>query len=302
MGKILVVGSLNMDFVINTDKMPVPGETVLGNNFSLCPGGKGANQAYAIGKIGGDVAMIGAVGNDEYGKKLKDNLQSVNVDVTPIEVIENENTGCAFVTVDETGENNIVVIQGANKMITKETIDKNIKLIEESDIVLMQLEIPIDVVKYTITLAKQYGKTVILDPAPAQASVLDDVFDKIDFAKPNETELSILTGIPTGNMEEIISAARVLNEKGIKNILVTLGKKGSMLINKEECAHFEVPDVKIVDTTAAGDSFIATFSIGLSNGMPVHDSIRFANKVANFVCTRPGAQASIPTREEIENL
>ena len=302
MGKVLVVGSLNMDFVINTDQMPVPGETVLGNTFSLCPGGKGANQAYAIGKIGGDVAMIGAVGNDEYGKKLKDNLQSVNVDVMPIEVIEDENTGCAFVTVDKTGENNIVVIQGTNKMITKETIDKNIKLIEESDIVLMQLEIPIDVVKHTITLAKQYGKTVILDPAPAQAGVLDDVFDKIDFAKPNETELSILTGMPTSNMEEIKSAARALNEKGIKNILVTLGKKGSMLINKEECTHFEVPDIKIVDTTAAGDSFIATFSIGISNGNDVHDSIRFANKVANFVCTRPGAQASIPTREEIENL
>lgn len=302
MGKILVVGSLNMDFVINTDKMPDPGETVLGNNFSLCPGGKGANQAYAIGKIGGDVAMIGAVGDDEYGSKLKQNLQSVNVNITPIEVIKNENTGCAFVTVDKAGENNIVVIQGSNKKITKEVIDKNIKLIEEADIVLMQLEIPIDVVKYTINIAKQYGKTIILDPAPAQPGVLDDVFHKIDFAKPNETELSILTGMPTSNMEEIINAAKVLNEKGIKNILVTLGKKGSMLINKEECVHFEVPETKIVDTTAAGDSFIATFSIGISNGMHIHESIRFANKVANFVCTRPGAQSSIPTKEEIENL
>lgn len=302
MGKILVVGSLNMDFVIDTDKMPVPGETVLGNNFSLSPGGKGANQAYAIGKIGGNISMIGAVGNDEYGKKLKENLQSVNVDVTPIEVIENENTGCAFVTVDKSGENNIVVIQGTNKMITKETINKNINLIKESDIVLMQLEIPIDVVKYAITLAKEYGKTVILDPAPAQANVLDDVFDKIDFAKPNETELSILTGMPTNNIEEIIAAARVLNEKGIKNVLVTLGKKGSMIVNKEECTHFEVPQVPIVDTTAAGDSFIATFAIGLSNGTPIHECIKFANKVANFVCTRKGAQSSIPTKEEVQNL
>ncbi len=302
MGKILVVGSLNMDFVINTDKMPVPGETVLGNNFSLSPGGKGANQAYAIGKIGGNVAMIGAVGNDEYGKKLKENLNSVNVDVTPIEVIDNENTGCAFVTVDKTGENNIIVIQGTNKMITRETIDKNINLIKECDIVLMQLEIPIDVVKYTITLAKEYGKTIIVDPAPAQANVLDDVFDKIDFAKPNETELSILTGMPTTTMEEIIIAARSLNEKGIKNVLVTLGKKGSMIVNKEECTHFEVPQVPIVDTTAAGDSFIATFAIGLSNGKQIHDSIRFANKVANLVVTREGAQSSIPTKEEVENL
>ena len=302
MGKILVVGSLNMDFVIDTDKMPVPGETVLGNNFSLCPGGKGANQAYAIGKIGGQVSMIGAVGNDSYGKILKENLESVNVDVTPVEVIENENTGCAFVTVDKTGENNIVVIQGTNKMITKETIDKNIDLIKQSDIILMQLEIPIDVVKYTIILAKEYGKIVILDPAPAQAKILDDVFDKIDFAKPNETELSILTEMPTNNIEEIIRAAKTLNEKGIRNVLVTLGKKGSMLINKEECTHFEVPQVSIVDTTAAGDSFIATFAIGLANGKSIHESITFANKVANFVCTRKGAQSSIPTKEEVENL
>ncbi|MBR1539911.1 MAG: ribokinase [Clostridia bacterium] len=302
MGKILVIGSLNMDFVINTDKMPAPGETVLGNNFMMSPGGKGANQAYAIGKIGGDVSMIGAVGNDESGEILKNNLKSVNVNTNPIETIDNESTGCAFVTVDKSGENNIVVIQGTNKLVTIEMIDKNIELLRECDIVLMQLEIPVDTVKYVIKRAKEFGKTVILDPAPAQSEVLEEVFDKIDFAKPNETELSILTGMPTSTTEEIVLAARKLNQKGLKNVIVTLGKKGALLINEKECELFEVPDVKIVDTTAAGDSFLATFSISLAEGMSVHDSIRKANKVANFVCTRKGAQSSIPTREEINLL
>ncbi len=302
MGKILVVGSLNMDFVINTDKMPVPGETVLGNYFNLSPGGKGANQAYAVGKLGGNVSMIGAVGDDENGNILRENLKSVNVDVSPVEVLKDCHTGSAFVTVDKSGENSIVVIQGTNKLLTTEMIDKNVDLIKKADIVLLQLEVPINVIKYTINLAKQYNKIVIVDPAPAVYGVLEDVFEKIDFSKPNETELSILTGLPTDTEENIIKAGKALNQKGLKNVIVTLGSKGSILINENEATHFPVPQVNIVDTTAAGDSFIATFAISLSEGKSVHDSIEFASKVANFVVTRRGAQSSIPTKEEVGNL
>lgn len=302
MGKILVIGSLNMDFSIRTERMPKPGETIIGKEFLTSPGGKGANQAYAIGKLGGNVAMIGAVGNDEQGNKLKENLKSVEVDVTPIETINNQKTGCAFVTVDENGENSIVVIPGTNNLVTKKIIDKNIDLIKESDIIVMQLEIPIEVVKYAINIAKENGKIVILDPAPAVSGVLDDVFDKIDFAKPNETELSILTGMPTNNMEEIILAARKLNKNGLKNVIVTLGSKGALLVNKEEATLFEVPQVKIVDTTAAGDSFLATFAISILEGNSIHESIKMANKVANIVVTRKGAQSSIPTKKEIGRL
>jgi len=302
MGKILVVGSLNMDFVINTNKMPLPGETVLGNEFSMTPGGKGANQAYAIGKIGGEVSMIGAIADDEAGSKLKNNLESVGVNTSGIQIINGKSTGCAFVTVDSAGENNIVVIQGTNKLLTKDMIDKNINLLEEADIVLLQLEIPIDVVKYTINLAKDKNKVVVLDPAPAQSEILEDIFNKVDFIKPNETELSMLTGMPTNTIEEIEQAARKLNEKGLKNVIVTLGKKGSMLINQEGAYLFEAPTVKIVDTTAAGDSFLATFAINLANGLEIEECIKRANKVASFVVTRKGAQSSIPTKEEVEKL
>lgn len=302
MGKILVIGSLNMDFSIRTNRMPLPGETIIGNELKITPGGKGANQAYAIGKMGGNVAIIGAVGSDEQGNILKENLKSVGVDVTPIEIINNQNTGCAFVTVDEGGENSIIVIPGANNLVTKEIIDKNIELIRKADIIVMQLEIPIEVVKYAIKIAKQNGKTVILDPAPAVSRELDEIFDKIDYIKPNETELSILTDMPTNNMEEIILAARELNKKGLKNIIVTLGSKGALLVNENESAIFEVPKVKIVDTTAAGDSFLATFAIRLLEGNSIHDCIKMANKVANLVVTRKGAQSSIPTKNEIKRM
>ena len=193
MKRIVVIGSLNMDSVIETPHMPKEGETVSGQSVTLVPGGKGANQAYAAGILGGNVSMIGAVGNDAFGTILKTNLGKAGVDISSVAEIEGATTGQAFITVDDSGENSIIIIAGTNGMVTKEFIQGHIKRIEESDIVIMQLEIPIETVEYVKDLAVGMGKTVIIDPAPAVADLPDSFWQGVDYIKPNETELEILS-------------------------------------------------------------------------------------------------------------
>jgi ribokinase len=301
MGEILVVGSLNMDLVINVNEMPKSGETIIGKNFEFSPGGKGANQAYAAGKLGGNVCMIGAVGKDSYGEKLIQNLKSVGVNTEGIKIVDC-NTGTAFITVNNVGENSIVVVPGANSMLTKKDIDKNIKLIEDCHIVVMQLEIPIEVVQYVAKLAKEKGKIVILDPAPAPKSLPEELLKDVDFIKPNETELQNLTSINTDSIENIVRAARKLIENGVGKVIVTLGSRGSMLITKETYKHFTVKKVKAVDSTAAGDSFTAAFALNLAKGQTYEKAIEFGNMVSGIVVTRKGAQTSIPTFKEVAEL
>lgn len=302
MSKVLVVGSLNMDFVLDVKNMPKPGETILAKGLNFVPGGKGANQAFAMGKLGTDVGMIGAIGKDEYGEKLLCNLKSVNVNTDGIITMPNENTGCAFVNVDEHGENSIVVVGGTNQKITKQMIDEHSELIDEADIIVMQLEIPIDVVAYIAKLAKDKGKYVILDPAPARADLPDELFKNIDIIKPNETEVQILTCKKAETIEELVEAGKVLLKKGVKNVIVTLGGSGSILINENGHKKFETMDVKVIDTTAAGDSFTAALTKGLVENKSVEEAIEFAHLVSAIVCTKKGAQTSIPSMDEIEKF
>ena len=291
-----------MDFVIEVNKMPLPGETIIGKNFTLVPGGKGANQAYAIGKLGAEVSILGAVGNDEYGKKLLQNLNSVNVNVDNVITISEDNTGCAFINVDDNGENNIVVISGANNMITKETIDNNIELIKEADIIVVQLEIPLDVVSYAVKLAKNNNRLVILDPAPAVSNLSGDLLSNIDIIKPNETEIQILSGIEINTNEDIVKAAKILIDKGVKNVIVSLGGKGSILVTKDNVLSFNAPNVEVVDTTAAGDSFIAAIAKSLLDGKTLIEAIEYAHIVSAMVVTKKGAQTSIPNQTEINEF
>lgn len=302
MKNILVIGSLNMDFVIEVNKMPLPGETILGKSFTLIPGGKGANQAYAIGKLGAKASMLGAIGNDEYGMRLLENLNSVNVNTDNITKLDNINTGCAFINVDETGENSIVVVSGANQKITKEMIDNNINLIEEADIIVMQLEIPIEVVTYAAKLAKERGKLVILDPAPAVSDLNEELFSNIDIVKPNETEIEILSGIETKSKDDIIKAAKILIEKGVNTVIVTLGENGSLLVTKEKIESFASPNVEAIDTTAAGDSFTAALAKSLLEGKSIEEAIKFGHIVSAIAVTKKGAQTSIPTQDEVDNF
>lgn len=291
-----------MDFVIEVKQMSLPGQTILGKNFTLVPGGKGANQAYAIGKLGTNTSMLGAVGNDEYGKKLLENLNAVNVNTSGIVKLDNINTGCAFINVDETGENSIVVISGANGKMTKELVDNNINLIEEADIIVMQLEIPVETVTYIAKIAKEKGKLVILDPAPAIANLSSELLSNVDIIKPNETEVQTLSGIQANSEDDIVRAAKSLLEKGANTVIVTLGKNGSLLVTKEKVQSFKSLDVQVVDTTAAGDSFTAALAKSLLEGNSIEKSIEFGHLVSSIVVTKKGAQTSIPNQAEIDTF
>lgn len=300
--KVLVIGSLNMDYSISVDKLPSPGETVLGSDFLLVPGGKGANQAYGLGKLGANVSMIGAVGDDDNGRLLLENLKSVNVNIDGIEVISGEKTGCAFVNVDSNSENNIIVIGGANLKVDKHIIDKNISKVKEADIIVMQLEIPIDTIKYVLELTKEDNKIIIIDPAPAKKNIDKDIFNNVDFIKPNITELEILSGMKINNDIDVVQAANKMLELGVKNVIVTLGENGSILVSKDKNKKFETLKVNAVDSTAAGDSFVAGLALSLSENKPLENSIKYAHIVSSYSVTKKGAQSSIPSKEDLNEF
>jgi ribokinase len=295
---LLIVGSLNMDTVIDVKNMPKPGETILGKKYELCPGGKGANQAYAAGKLGAKVSMIGMLGKDDNGARLLKNLQSVGVNTKGIQTLDDTTSGTAFITVDEHGENSIIVISGANFELAKEHIDRHIDLIDQCDAVVAQLEIPLDVVTYLANVAKSKNKLFILDPAPATSELPEQLIRNVDIMKPNETELQILTGMQTQTEEQIVEAARSLIKRGVKTVVVTVGSKGAVLVTEQDFKVYPSRKVEAVDTTAAGDTFTAAFAMKLMDGSSCEEAIKFGNIVSSIVVTRKGAQNSIPSYEE----
>lgn len=265
MKKILVIGSLNMDFVADVSHIPTVGETILAENFELVPGGKGANQSYAIGKMHGNVAMLGMVGQDTYGERLCENLESVGVDVSRIRKLSGVSTGIAVIGVIPEGDNSILVIPGANAHVDKSYIMENMDLLEASDIIVVQLEIPLETVMYAVKEARKRGKTVILDPAPAVSDLPDELFACVDVIKPNETELAILLQ-ECSDEENLCTNAKLLQQKGVKNIVVTLGGEGSYLLKEDHTEKRLHADktVHVVDTTAAGDSYVAGLAVALA--------------------------------------
>lgn len=290
MKKILVIGSINKDLVVSAPRFPKEGETILGNDFYTSNGGKGANQAAAIAKLGGDISILGAIGDDNFGKDLSGSLSSNNVNIDNLIIKKNASTGIAFITVTESGANNIIVVQGANALITKDDIKE--KLINDYDIIVMQLEIPLEIAKYAASISKKLNKTVILNPSPSVK--LDKEFlSYIDILIPNETEIDIIGGID------------YVFQCGVKNIILTLGKKGCELITKENNRinrkKFGAYDVKVVDTTAAGDSFLGGIVKMLSEDKTIEEATIFAIKVSNITVTRKGAIDSIPTYYEVIN-
>ena len=300
--RILIIGSLNMDIVIEMKRMPLIGETVLGKNLTYVPGGKGANQAYAAGKLGGKVTMLGCVGDDSLGQKLKDNLANSGTDASYIRNIEGKPTGTAIIYVNDDGDNSIVVISGANEACDVEYLKQNEALFAECDYVMFQMEIPYETIFYGIRRAKELGKTVVLNPAPAPDGLPEDIWGKIDYLTPNETELLKLTGQQEMTMDNIRNGAHALLEKGVKNILVTLGDKGVLFVNDRKEKLFPARKVTAVDTTAAGDCSNGAFVTGLAEEMSFDEAIVFANMASSLAVTRKGAQSSIPGREELEEL
>lgn len=301
MKKILVIGSLNIDMVVNVDHTPVAGETILSDKMEMIPGGKGANQACAAGRLGAASTILGAIGDDLYGEMQKDSLKESGVDVSRLIKREGGSTGVALITVNGDGDNSIVVVSGANATVSREDIDENLDLIRDSDIILLQLEIPLDTVLYAAKKAKELGKTVILDPAPAPKVFPEELYRYVDVVKPNETELSILTGV-ADTEEHLEEAIARLTECGVGNVIVTLGSKGVYVHTKEgETRYIPAREVKAVDTTAAGDSFTAALAMMLAEGKTLVEAAEFANLVASIVVTRRGAQSSIPNIHEVDS-
>ena len=300
MKNICVIGSLNMDLVVNVDKMPKPGQTIIGSNFKEVPGGKGANQAVAMARLNGNVSMIGKVGEDGFGQTLINSLKNDKVDTTYIKTTKGA-TGVALITVDNNAQNSIVVSPGANFEVKEEDIDNNIEAIKNSDIVVLQLETPLNTIKYALKKSKELNKYTILNPAPA-LKLDDEIIKNVDLLTPNETELEIISGVNIETEEDIQKAAQIMIEKGVKELIVTLGSKGSLYINKEKSIFKKAYKVQAVDTTAAGDSYTAALAVALSKDKNIEEAMDFASKVGALSVLKEGAQSSLPTLEDVENF
>lgn len=287
-----------MDLIVEVEKHPSKGETITGKAFSQLPGGKGANQACTIGKLQGNVALIGACGKDEYTNIVLNSLRTCGVDVNYIERVE-DTTGVAFITVEKSGENRIIVIPGANERVSKTLIARNEKLIKEANIVLLQMEIPIETVIYSIEMASRYDKTIILDPAPAR-KLPDEIYKMIDFILPNEIEIEgLITEESFRSTEEKVMR---LLELGVENVILTKGAEGASLYNNRIKMDFPAEKVEVLDTTAAGDAFAGGFVYSLNSNRSIEEAISYANVVAGLAVTRLGVQSLLPDRQEVERF
>lgn len=292
MKKIMVIGSLNMDCVSRVSHIPKVGETISGTKPKYFPGGKGANQAVAMGKLGADITILGAVGDDNYGRTLINGLKKHHVKCNVKKVIDTE-TGMALIFVEDSGDNTIIVIDGANGHVSTSDITED--LIKPYDILVLQLEIPIETVKYAIELAYQQDKYIVLNPAPAQ--FLDDnLLSKISLLIVNETEFELLFNSTDFSNQNI---KKIIEEKHIQSILLTMGSRGSKYISSSELYLVKAKKVNAVDTTAAGDGYIGGLVTCISQNKPIEDAMKFATDVAAITVTRQGAQHSLPTLEEV---
>ncbi len=299
---ILVVGSINMDLVVRCQHMPAPGETVFGDHLTTTPGGKGANQAVAVARLGCDCAMIGRVGDDQFGDVLLKGLETEGIDCQGIRHTPGTPSGAAVITVDSSGENAIIVASGANYRLTPDDIYEREELFVEADILITQLELPLPTVRAAVGLARRHKCKIILDPAPAPAQLPDDLYN-VDIISPNVSEAEVLTGM--NFIEERIDKIVALDliARGAKAALLKLGPRGSMAVESD--AHFyRVPayKVKVIDSTAAGDAFTAALAVATARGQNLLAAARFANAAGALACTKIGAQSAMPTAEDVHNL
>jgi ribokinase len=303
---IVVIGSLNMDFVIAVERLPLPGETILGSHFRTIPGGKGANQAYAAAKLansGTAVRMMGRIGSDSFGKALKDNLAGVGVDVRGVLETDSEATGVACIHVDVAGQNSITVAPGANGSLTSGDIDSGHSVLEGARCVLLQLEIPMEVVATALREARRMGAISILDPAPARA-LGKDILELVDIATPNENETCVLAGVPPKRVSANDAAAlgNKIRELGVRSVIMKLGDQGCVYCGADGTFVSPAFPVRAVDSTAAGDTFNAALAVALVEGGDMEPALRFANAAAAISVTRAGAQTSAPARAEVDSL
>ncbi|ERH63577.1 MULTISPECIES: ribokinase [Pantoea] len=297
--KLAVLGSINADHILNLAHFPRPGETVIGKQYQVAFGGKGANQAVAAGRAGADIAFIACVGADDIGERIRQQLQQDQIDTAPVETVAQEATGVAMIFVNGEGENNIGIYSGANAALTPAYVERHQQVIRSADALLMQLESPLDSVLAAARIARASHTQVILNPAPA-TQLSDELLALIDIITPNETEAEILTGIAVNDDDDAARAAQALHAKGIDTVLITLGRRGVWLSEQGQGQRIPGFSVQAVDTIAAGDTFNGAFITARLEGVAMQDAVRFAHAAAAIAVTRPGAQPSVPWRTEID--
>jgi len=298
---VTVVGSLNMDIVVESPRAPVKGETIQGLRAHFLPGGKGANQAIAAARLEANVRQIGCVGDDRFGEQLIDALRDNGVHTDAVRSVQEVSTGIASVLLTE-GDNRIIVVSGANAMCSPDLIREFESAVADSDVILLQLEIPIETAMEATRIAKRHGKTVVLNPAPA-AELPDELLRMIDVITPNRTELASLTGIPVDDKKQLEAAMRKLTTRGPKRVVATLGGAGAAYLTEGQEARFVSGlDVEVVDTTGAGDAFNAALAVRMAEGFELGDAVRFAICTSALAVTKLGAQPGMPSRNEVESL
>lgn len=297
MAGILILGSSNTDMTVRTAALPLPGQTLIGGDFVMGPGGKGANQAVAARRLGGDAALVCKVGRDVFGDNAVKHYGEEGLDVSGV-LRSDKPSGVALINVDDKAENSIVVAPGANMDITEEDIDAVAPLIREAKILLLQLEIPIPAVLKAARIGHEAGALVVLNPAP-YAEVPAELFRYVDLFIPNETELSAYAGLPVTDRDSALKAAEVMVGRGVKKVIVTLGSKGSLIYDGRSVSDIGAFKVDAVDTTAAGDTYCGALCVALSEGRTLQAAAVFASKASALSVTRPGAQNSMPYRNEI---
>ena len=297
--RIVVVGSMNMDLVYHVSRLPKPGETLTGSSFQQIHGGKGANQAVAAARMGADVCMIGRVGDDAFGASLLAGLQRESIDVSHVKTSTATSSGLAVIGVDAKGQNCIAVIPGANGLVTRDDIESAASVIAASHVLFLQLEIPLDAVITAISIARLHEVPIILDPAPAPESWPAELL-KVDVVCPNETEASLITGLPVGNITEAGAACLKLQSLGAKIAIITMGGQGCVVCDESRTPiHMPAVPVVAVDTTAAGDAFAGALGFCLAQRYTIQEAVRFASAAAALAATRHGAQPAMPRFHEV---
>ena len=299
--RIVVVGSLNMDLVTRTERIPQPGETILGGDLQTFPGGKGANQAVAARRMGAQVSMIGRVGQDAFAVPLLQTLGEAGVDSSHVLQDPSAATGVAIIVVDQRGQNSIVVCSGANAHLSPQDIRAAEPAIAGADALLLQLESPLETVRCAAEIARGHGVRVILNPAPARP-LPEALLRTVDVLVPNESEAALLTGLPVEDVPQVEAAAARLHKMGAEAVVVTLGERGALYLYKGESHRVPAFKVTPVDTTAAGDAFMGGFAVALAEGKPFAEAVRWGNAAGALATTKMGAQPSLPERGAVENL
>ncbi|MBE9077512.1 ribokinase [Romeria aff. gracilis LEGE 07310] len=297
---IVVFGSLNMDLVTQTARLPQPGETVLGQNFTTVPGGKGANQAVAAARLGAEVVMVGRVGNDGFGEALRQSLGAAGIETAEIATDPDHRTGTAAIAVEQSGENQIIVVPGANGAVDQTDVERLTPYLKTAQVLLLQFEIPQRAVQKAAAIAQQYNLQVIVDPAPAVDQLPDRFYPHIHLLTPNQSEASRLVGFEVKDPETAAAAAKALRQRGVNMVIVKLGAQGIVCDGPD--GRFRQPAfaVDVVDTVAAGDALNGGLAVALAEGQPVQSAVTWARAVAALAVTRSGAQAAMPTRSQVE--